>query len=704
MPLNRHIGISSLLLGSLCALLVLALCRNLWWFAGGAVAMLSGLHYAVRKMEGAQETTHARQRLLPLGVSTLVSLVSYAALTSVMLQAVRSALGWSDAPSASFAQTHSPARLQGALPGAYDEAALDLPLWELLLLMIMTALVFIQSARHWVLARGKLFVLHPMSAVFAILLVFASLYLPPYSINVDHWFPFVAAATGIGHGVWPYLSGFQSSYGLLCPAFLAVWLSCFGLSVLSLSALIMLSNLVAGMANFALIRRLTASRTLALLGALYPLQGIDTVALIGSRMFAVSSSFRAPVQITLGALLLYLSLQDRRGRLWPGFLFGLTVLWNPPFGAFAAAGFLFAHGSLIVHAAKEERAARLRPVWAMFAGIGLPPVMICAWGSTVLSSPAEIYGALSATGGLFLLGYGNNAQQFDPIVIVAFIVGVLYLGLTLRRWSRSSRVSSRYLFLGASLIAAVPYFMYALGRSDPLHYLPLYWALTPCVALLASSFIRLLSIRPYPTTFMRGTVEKSSNILTGACLVIFIACAYFWGAFPLDRVLTTNNFATSYTLARQKWHLECASGNTCRKENGPSLKHHLKRANQPLHEAEILNLDLSLIAACRDGLAILSYADAWIYAVGACYSPIRVPSVTFLTTRREFEQAVRQLAAQEHVLSDPARNVYGDWSGGTLLEIKARLFEQGFTETAGCGRFSVLSRADPAPVLRKLCG
>ena len=37
-------------------------------------------------------------------------------------------------------------------------------------------------------------------------------------------------------------------------------------------------------------------------------------------------------------------------------------------------------------------------------------------------------------------------------------------------------------------------------------------------------------------------------------------------------------------------------------------------------------------------------------------------------------------------------------------EIKARLIGHGFTETGGCGRFSVMSKADPAPVLRRLCG
>lgn len=704
-PANRYSRTSSLLLASLCGLLALALCRSLWWFAAVAVALLSALHYAGRESVRRPQATRSPQRFFPLSMGTLVSLVLYAALASSVLLTMRAALGWLDAPSVSLGQTQLPAHLQGSFPDFfYDKTEVRLALFELLLLMVMTAPVFVQSARYWARRRETPFVLHPMSAMFAILLVLASVYLPPYRINVDHWFPFVAAATGIRHGVWPYLSGFQSGYGLLCPAFLAVWLSAFGLSVLSLSGIIMLSNLVAGTATFALIRRLTGSRTLALLGALYPLQGIDNLALTGTRMFAVSSSFRAPVQITLGALLLYLSLRDRRGRLWPGFLFGLTVLWNPPFGAFAATGFLFAHGYVILHAAGEERASRLRTVLAMFAGIGLPPAMIWAWGSTILSSPAEIYDALSATGSLHLLGFGNLAQQFDPIAIVAFMVGGLYLALVLRRWSQSRRLTSRYLFVGASLIAACPYFMYALGRSDTLHYLPAYWVLMPCVTLLVSGFVRLLSMRPNLTALTHGAVPRSARVTTSTWLIVLIACAYLWGAFPLDRVFSTNNFATSHMLAHYKWHLECAASNACEKETEPSLRNQLKRANQPMLEAGLLTFSPSLIAACRDGLVVLSYADAWIYATAGCFSPIHIPSVSFLTTGSEFERIVGQLEVREYVLFDHVKNVYADWRGGMLQELKARLIEQGYTETPGCGRFSVLSKVNPAPLLRKLCG
>ena len=554
-----------------------------------------------------------------------------------------------------------------------------------------------RSAIHAVgLAR-----IHPLSAAFAVLVVFASVYLPPYRIDLDHWYPLVASATAIGNGMWPYFSGYDSGYGLLCPAFLALWLFCFGVSALSLSAVIMLSNLVAGAASFVLIRRLTASPLLALLGALYPLQGIGSHALAISRDFAVSSSFRAPVQIALCALLLHLSLRRKRGRWVPGFLFGLMVLWDPLFGAFAAAGFVFAHGYLFLHATGAARTAHAQTLLALCSGIVLPLAVIAALGDTA-ANPLEAYRELSAASRLALLGYANLPQHFDPIVLVSFLVAVLYLALVLRRWTLHRRLTRTDLFIGATLIAALPRVLYALGRSDPVHYLPLYWALIPSAALLIGLFVRVHARRPgagpgaHPNPF-----ERASAI---AWMVALIVCAYFWGAFPLDRILSASNFADRYQSAQLAWNRKCAAGDSCKHGDEPSLGNQLRRASTPLEQTELLGVDPLLLAACRDGVTVLSYADAWIYATAGCYSPLRIPSINFLTTSAQFERTVQLMAGERHVLLDPVRSRYADWRGEPLSEIKTRLIRHGFSETGGCGRFSVMSKADPAPVLRRLCG
>ena len=546
---------------------------------------------------------------------------------------------------------------------------------------------------------------HPVTALFAVLLLFASLYLPPYKFDpdhVDHWFPFVAAATGIRHGLWPYIGGYDSGYGLLCPAFLAAWIAGFGLSALSLSALVMLCNLVAGAAAFALIRMLTASRVVALVGALYPLQGVSEYALMGVRAYAVSSSFRAPVQIAVCALLLYLSLRDRPRRIVPAFLFGLAVLWNPPFGAFAAAGFLLAHGWLMLGAGSVARSTHLRVIGAMLAGIGLP--LAIAWaGGAVVTNPVEIYRNLSASGALFLFGYANASQKFDPIVVVAFLVGVLYVTLILRRWLRSRRPTRRTVFVGASLVAAIPYVLYALGHSDPLHYWPAYWALMPSAAFLFYLFARAKMLRTGARPGTPRSIGASSTVLSAAALAGVIAVAYAWGWFPLDRTLSIKNFSAGYQLAKAEWRRECLSAPACDLRNEPALRDYLKQASQTLWDAGRLGFDPALLRGCRDGLVILSYADAWIYATAGCHSPLRIASAAFMSTQREYERMLELLRHQQQIVVDPMKTGYAYWKGDILADMKASLISHGFRETAGCGRFSVLSKTDPAAVMRRLC-
>ena len=543
---------------------------------------------------------------------------------------------------------------------------------------------------------------HPVTAVFAVLLLFASLYLPPYNIDIDHWFPFVSAATSIRHGLWPYLGGYDSGYGLLRPAFLAVWLAGFGLSALSLSALVMLCNLIAGAAAFVLIRRLTASRVIALVGALYPLQGITESAMEGARFYAVHSSYRAPVLITLCALLLYLSLRDRPRRMVPGFLFGLTVLWDPPFGAFAAAGFLLAHGCLALRASRGARMTHLGTIGAMVSGIVLP--LAFAWaGGAVLVSPTEIYRKLSGTGAMFLFGYANKSQKFDPIVIVAFVIGILYLALILTRWLRSRRLTRRHLFVTASLIAAIPYVLYALGHSDPVYYLPAYWALIPSAAFLFYLFLRAQMAKGGTRTVVPRPIRAPAAAVRGAVLAALFAVAYVWGWFPLDRILAIKNISARYELAKAAWRRECLAAAGCDLRNQPSLPDYMRQASRPLYEAGHLGFDPALLAACRHGLVILSYADAWIYATAGCYSPIRIASAASMSTQPAYERMLEVLQRQQQIIVDPHKNGYAEWTGDILADLKASLIKQGFSETAGCGRFSVLSRSDPAQVLRLLC-
>ena len=100
-------------------------------------------------------------------------------------------------------------------------------------------------------------------------------------------------------------------------------------------------------------RMLTGSRAVAFLGTSYLL-------LEATGPTAVISTFRAPVQITLGALLLYSSLSGGWRGVLAGFLFGLVALWNPPFGAFAVVAYICAHA---FHIWQSSAPARRAAAW-----------------------------------------------------------------------------------------------------------------------------------------------------------------------------------------------------------------------------------------------------------------------------------------------------------------------------------------------------
>src|SRR4029079_9731596 len=93
---------------------------------------------------------------------------------------------------------------------------------------------------------------------------------------------------------------------------------------------------------------------------------------------------------------------------------------------------------------------------------------------------------------------------------------------------------------------------------------------------------------------------RRSRAAAAATIVLALAVgALWWGSFPFERVLAPTQLAASYQ--------------------------HFERAGSRASGAAPVDVDPRLIAACRAGLPVLSYSDAWIYALGDCYSPLRLP-------------------------------------------------------------------------------
>jgi len=440
----------------------------------------------------------------------------------------------------------------------------------LLLLTVVFAMVFVQSAVHWVQRRGRPLVTHPMSAAFAFVLYFSSIRLPPYPIHLEHWVPLVAVATGIRDGAWPLVSGTDAVHGPLSPVLLAAWLAWFGLSALSLSAAAMIGNLVAGMASFALIRRLTGSRAVAMLGASYAL--LETTAIRTAPI-----TFPAPAEVALAMLLLYMSLSDREGRPWPAFLFGLILAWNPLFGAFAALGFLLALGSQLLQSTGDLRATRMRAIFAMLAGSGLSMATILVARTALALSPLDGNAAPIPEDAFSLFRTDSPAPQFVVPFLPLFIPGLLLLALLSRRSRRSGGLTARRLFVGASLVCAVPSAFFAAVRLDPFHSFEVYWVLTPTVALAIYSVVRLLALS---ARFGASRRIRAALSMSMAAMVLVVLFDILFPIHRLNQVVA--RYATGYEFERQKWYKKCASGQACDPDAKPSLIHHLRQASRPI--------------------------------------------------------------------------------------------------------------------------
>lgn len=682
---------ASLLAIMVCALIILAIRQSLWWFAAASAAAVLGLRFwrtGLRQSPTASSELHYAL----LGTGTVLSLLIYGVLASVILMTVRVALGWLDLPTVPFAELPLPAYMQKSSLGYYDKSELRLVLLQFVFLTIAFGFLFLEALAHLAHRGGRPILLHPATAAFGLILYFSSVSLPPYSLNLDHWFPYVAAATGIRNGVWPYMSGFDPGYGILAPAFIAAWLWFFGLSVLSLSAVVMLSNLITGAATFALIRRLTGSRAVALLAASYLSLGF-------SSSIAINSTFRSPLQTGLSGLLLYLTLRGGNSYSLLGFLFGVIVLWDPTFGVFAAAGFLLAHGYSGINGVPHKRAYHVQSIMWMFIGVAFPLIGLLILNPSMLATPSRLSDSFGSAGGLFLLGYANLAQQFDPLIVAGCIALLLYVSIVLRRFFHSRKLTCRSLFVGASLISAVPHVAYATSRSDAPHFIPIYWALIPSVTLLFYGGIRFLGLRSSRPNPDQRAVPTPIRLSTTVLSVAFI------GLFPFYRLNdVVADYTTRYEPWRQRWFGLCAAGLGCDEANKPSLRNFFRYSYLPLEKGGTLKVDPHLIAACRGGWPIISYQDAWIYAAGRCYAPSGIPSVNMINTRNELNRYIEAMSRYESILFDAEKNTYAGWKGDMLGEIKGRLLQRGYAEFAACGQLSILTKGAAASLVPKICG
>jgi hypothetical protein len=189
-------------LAALAILIALAALPSPWVFVAAAILLIVWLRRSQRVAARAS-------------TGTFLALALYAGLIAIVLVTLRAALGWLERPAVALEQTGiAPFLARGSL-GFYDKSELRLALAQLLVLWVLFAALLAEMWNRQLNAPS----LHPLTAVFALVLYFGSVQLPPYS------------------------------------------------SSLGSSLALMIGQLVAGAAMFVLTRWLTASRAMALLGA-----------------------------------------------------------------------------------------------------------------------------------------------------------------------------------------------------------------------------------------------------------------------------------------------------------------------------------------------------------------------------------------------------------------------------------------------------
>jgi hypothetical protein len=190
------------LLIAFVALIALAALPSLWVFVVAAILLFAWLR---------------RDRRVAPGPSagTFLALALYAGLIAIVLVTVRAALGWLERPTVALEQTGiAPFLAHGSL-GFYDKSELRVALAQFLVVWVLFAALLAEMWGRHENAPS----LHPLTALFALILYFGSVQLPPYS-------------SSLGSSLAP-----------------------------------MIGQLIAGAAMFVLTHWLTASRAMALLGA-----------------------------------------------------------------------------------------------------------------------------------------------------------------------------------------------------------------------------------------------------------------------------------------------------------------------------------------------------------------------------------------------------------------------------------------------------
>lgn len=635
-------------------------------FAVGAAGTVALLRFACR--------TGVRP-----GPGTALSLIIYSALLAVATATVREAIGLNAPP---------------ALPGSTALAGHEMRrmAWEFALFFVLYSATVLEWARASG-ARPGLERLSPATAMFVFVLYFAVVKLPPYELDIKEWGVFLASASAVAEGRWPYLHHYSVQHGFLYAGALTLWLKAFGPATIGLASFVSALTALSGVIAFLLVKGLTNSRGAALIAALALVTNFhDIEAAIGARgLGALLGQF----QIISGLYLLWAALRagaSARGYVH-AFLFGALSLWEPVFGFFMALSFL----SVTFYRGVSRKDQRLfYPVAALIAGILLPVAALAAL------RPPEVNIFSGTSIGVFLsiqqvFTQGQGAAPRSFFIWEAFIL-FFFAGLIMtayRQVSSGRSFTRRHLFLFGTALMLPPWLAYRLGSPVPLESSPIAWVLAPALALI------------FHAAYRHAAMHRSRPRLYAAAVITAAPLLTVDLASPVGEDI--KSYLLKYEDERARWMASCADGpkrgGWCGPEKRPGLSFHMKAAQETglglgaygpagfsYHPPNFF-----LARACQEGVPFISDMAGAISALNKCPQPHRFPAMRSADYSTVLPWYLSEIKESRRVVFDE-RLAEGRSFPGLLRRVKRELLDAGYHVSERHGVVSVFSKEGAADV------
>ncbi|MBW7957643.1 MAG: hypothetical protein H3C68_07090 [Deltaproteobacteria bacterium] len=607
------------------------------------------------------------------GPGTTLALIIYSALLAVAAVTVREAMG-----------LNAPQALPGSTAIGGNEMRLMAGEFALFFVLYSaTVLEFIRaSGAHLGLKRPS-----PATAIFAFVLYFAVVKLPPYELDIREWGALLASASAVTEGRWPYFHHYSVQHGFLNAGALTLWLKAFGPTPIGLASFVSALAALSGVVAFLLVKRLTNSRGAALIAALVLVTNFHYMeaAVRAPGLGALQSQF----QIIAGLYLLWAALEagaSARGYLH-AFLFGALSLWEPAFGFFMALSFL----SVTVYRAVSRRDQRLfYHVAALIAGVLLPVSTLAAFRPpevNIFSGTAM--GIFLSTQQVFTQGQGAAPRTFFfwEVFILIFFAGLFMTAY--RQVSSGRSFSRRHLFLFGTALMLPPWLAYRLGSPVPLELSPIAWLLAPALALI------------FHTAYRHAAIGTGRPRLYAAAVITASPLLSIDLARPIGEDI--NRYLVKYEDERARWQASCADemkrGGYCGPEKGSGLSFHMKAARETglglgaygPAGFSYYPPNFFLARACEKGVPVISDMDGAIAVQNGCPPPHRFPVMRNMDDNAVLAGYLGEIKRFSRVVFDE-RLADGLSSQGLLRRLKRELLDSGYHVSERHGVISVLSR------------